>query len=83
MAKPIISRKAAIAYNDIDALAQYVSGFDGSNYFDQQGEVETRQAAQRWPLLARTMGLRLPEDAGAAQAATDTAAPARTPDREP
>jgi len=82
MAKPITSRKAAIAYNDIDALAQQVSGFDGSHYFDQQDEVETRQAAQRWPLLARTMGLQLRED-GAALAATDNAAPARTADREP
>ncbi|MCM3608511.1 YhjR family protein [Cupriavidus pauculus] len=83
MAKPITSRKAAIAYNDIDALAQYVSGFDGSHYFDQQGEVETRQAAQRWPLLARTMGLQLREDEGAALAATDNAAPARTAYPEP
>ena len=55
--RPITSRKAAIAYNDIDALAQKVDGFDGSHYFDQQGEVETAQAAQRWPLLARIMGL--------------------------
>lgn len=55
--RPITSRKAAIAYNDIDALAQKVDGFDGSHYFDQQGEVETAQAAQRWPLLARVMGL--------------------------
>ncbi|PLP99055.1 hypothetical protein CYJ10_19385 [Cupriavidus pauculus] len=57
MTKPITSRKAAIAYNDIDALAQKVDGFDGSHYFDQQGEVETAEAAQRWPLLARVMGL--------------------------
>ncbi|WP_231906891.1 YhjR family protein [Cupriavidus sp. D384] len=55
--KPITSRKAAIAYNDIDALAQKVDGFDGRHYFDQQGEVETAEAAQRWPLLARVMGL--------------------------
>lgn len=55
--KPITSRKAAIAYNDVDALAQKVDGFDGSHYFDQQGEVETAEAVRRWPLLARVMGL--------------------------
>lgn len=58
--KPITSRKAAIAYNDIDALAQKVDGFDGRHYFDQQGEVETAEAAQRWPLLAQVLGLTLP-----------------------
>lgn len=57
MSKPITSRKAAIAYNDIDALAQHVAGFDAVHYFDQQGDVETAQAAHRWPLLARAMGL--------------------------
>jgi len=57
MSKPIGSRKAATAYSDIDALAQHVDGFDARHYFDQQGEVETRAAAQRWPLLARMMGL--------------------------
>lgn len=55
----ITSRKAAIAYNDVDALAQKVDGFDNRNYFDQQGEVETVEATQRWPLLARAMGLEL------------------------
>jgi len=57
MSKRIGSRKAAAAYSDIDALAQHVDGFDARHYFDQQGEVETRGAAQRWPLLARVMGL--------------------------
>ncbi|AZG14009.1 MULTISPECIES: BcsR/BcsP family cellulose biosynthesis protein [Cupriavidus] len=57
MSKPVTSRKAAIAYNDIDALSQKVDGFDGRHYFDQQGEVETAEAARRWPLLARAMGL--------------------------
>lgn len=66
--KPMTSRKAAIAYNDIDALAQKVDGFDGSRYFDQQGEVETAEAAQRWPLLARVMGLPSPPRRGAAAA---------------
>ncbi len=60
MSKPITSRKAAIAYNDIDALAQHVDGFDGRNYFDQQGEIETAEAIQRWPLLAAAMGFQLP-----------------------
>lgn len=55
--KPVTSRKAAIAYNDIDSLAQKVEGFDNRHYFDQQGEVETAEAARRWPLLARVMGL--------------------------
>lgn len=55
--RSITSRKAAIAYNDIDALAQKVDGFDARHYFDQQGEVETAEAAQRWPLLARVLGL--------------------------
>ncbi len=68
MNRPITSRKAAIAYNDIDALAQRVDGFDARHYFDQQGEVETAQAARRWPLLARVMGL--PAMAWDASAAT-------------
>ncbi|ABF09137.1 BcsR/BcsP family cellulose biosynthesis protein [Cupriavidus metallidurans] len=56
MSKPIGSRKAATAYSDIDMLAQHVDGFDAQQYFDQQVEVETVAAAQRWPLLARVMG---------------------------
>lgn len=57
MSKPTASRKTAIAYSDIDTLAQHVEGFDARRYFDQQGEVETAEAARRWPLLARVMGL--------------------------
>jgi len=57
MTKPNGSRTAATAYSDIDALAQHVDGFDARHYFDQQGEVETRAAARRWPLLASVMGL--------------------------
>ncbi|MBV8270712.1 MAG: hypothetical protein JO067_00410 [Cupriavidus sp.] len=57
MSKPIGSRKVAAAYSDIDALAQHVDGFDARHYFDQQGEVETSAAVQRWPLLASVMGL--------------------------
>ncbi len=63
MSKPIGSRKAATAYNDIDLLAQHVEGFDAQRYYDQQGEVETAAAAQRWPLLAQVMGL--PTDSAA------------------
>ncbi|WP_423197675.1 MULTISPECIES: BcsR/BcsP family cellulose biosynthesis protein [unclassified Cupriavidus] len=57
MSKPVTSRKAAIACNDIDALSEKVDGFDGRRYFDQQSQVETARAARRWPLLARAMGL--------------------------
>lgn len=62
--RPITARKAAIAYNDIDALAQHVAGFDSARYFDQQGEVETADAIERWPLLARAMGLESPPSHG-------------------
>ncbi|MWL87851.1 hypothetical protein GA566_10480 [Cupriavidus sp. SW-Y-13] len=57
MSRSITSRKAGIAYNDIDALARHVEGFDAQHYFDQQGEVETHAAMQRWPMLARALGI--------------------------
>ncbi|RZT41677.1 BcsR/BcsP family cellulose biosynthesis protein [Cupriavidus agavae] len=57
LSRPITSRKAGIAYNDIDALARHVDGFDATHYFDQQGEVETQAAIRRWPMLARGLGL--------------------------
>lgn len=44
------------AYSDIDALGRHVEGFDARNYFDQQDAVQTRAAAQRWPLLGRALG---------------------------
>lgn len=87
MSKPITSRKAAIAYNDIDALTQKVDGFDGRHYFDQQGEVETGEAMRRWPLLARTLGLTpsgdggtaIPPPAGGAKGADGADGPRGTP----
>ncbi len=60
MNKPLGLRKAAIAFSDVDVLAQHVDGFEAGRYFDQQGEVETVAAARRWPLLATVMGYATP-----------------------
>ncbi|MGO4303620.1 BcsR/BcsP family cellulose biosynthesis protein [Cupriavidus sp. RAF12] len=56
MIRPPTPRRIAVAYSDIDVLAQRVEGFDAQRYFDQQDDVEAAAAAKRWPLLARVMG---------------------------
>ncbi|MGO4763782.1 BcsR/BcsP family cellulose biosynthesis protein [Cupriavidus sp. 2KB_3] len=53
---PPVPRGTPGAYSDIDALGRHVEGFDARHYFDQQDAVQTRAAAQRWPLLGRALG---------------------------
>ena len=43
--------------HDVAALAQKVSGLDAASYFDAQAQIEYRGALDRWPVLARLMGL--------------------------
>ncbi|URF03087.1 MULTISPECIES: BcsR/BcsP family cellulose biosynthesis protein [Cupriavidus] len=59
------------AYSDIDALGRYVEGFDARRYFDQQDAVQTRAAAQRWPLLGRALG-HSPDDTDDPSTGTDS-----------
>lgn len=46
-----LQKPRAIAWSDIDILAQSVEGFDAGRYYDQQDAELVRAAATRWPLL--------------------------------
>lgn len=49
--------------HDVAALARKVSGFDAGRYFDAQAQNEYHGALERWPVLARLMGLAPPSAA--------------------
>jgi hypothetical protein len=67
---PSVPRGTPGAYSDIDALGRHVEGFDARRYFDQQDAVQTRAAAQRWPLLGRALG-HSPDDTDDSSTRTD------------
>jgi hypothetical protein len=76
---PSVPRGTPGAYSDIDALDRHVEGFDARQYFDQQDAVQTRAAAQRWPLLGRALGHTLGHTLG--HAATDADGPSTSAER--
>lgn len=64
----------ARAVHDVAALGRKVSGFDADRYFDAQAQNEYHGALDRWPVLARLMGLVQPPVPQRAPAAREVAA---------